>query len=135
MIWDILEKKISDAGLAVVGETLFRFTMSPEYSIGVMLKQPLIGVANDPYMPGWHRPVLQVVVRHNDPVEGEALALAVQQTLRVDGPEQHPATSTRGAVQISLFFPREYPIQFPRQDGRTIEWSLNFVTAFSIQPL
>lgn len=133
MIWDILEKKLIDAGLAEAGKTLFRQTMRAETPVGVMMRAPLSGIPVDPYLPGFYKPNLQVIVRHHDPVLGEKLANAVVKTLTIEAPEDHEATEEHGRVRIQVFYPRTLPIQFPRLDGNTIEWSINFVTAFSIQ--
>lgn len=132
MIWDILETKLTAAGLGVSGQSMFRQFMPATVKIGVMLKAPLTGVAIDPYLPGYYKPTLQVIVRHTNPEVGEKLAMDVMEALTVQGPEFHAATSEHGAVQIMRFFPRELPIRFPRLDGNELEWSLNFETAFVI---
>lgn len=135
MIWDILEAKIVDAGLGQPGVSLFRGFMPSDVRVGVMFRHPLQGVRINPYIPGFYRPTLQAIVRHHDPVAGSLLAGQVMKKLTVQGRENHPATAERGAVLISMFYPRELPIQFPRLDGNGIEWSINFITAFSIEPL
>lgn len=132
MIWDILEKKITDAGIAVSGTTMFRQFMPATIRIGVMLKMPLTGVAIDPYLPGYYKPLLQVIVRHTDAQEGEAMAQAVMEALTINKAEFYDANDEHGAVQIMKFYPRELPIRFPRLDGNELEWSLNFETAFTM---
>jgi hypothetical protein len=135
MIWDILADKIQAAGLASIGEDLYLNTFPAETRIGIMLRSPLTGVKIDPYIPGFYKPSLQVIVRHSDPVEGDRLANRLLDVLTITAPEIHDETEDRGQVKISVFYPRELPIQFPRLDGNGIEWSINFVTAFSIQRL
>ncbi|SCW95652.1 minor capsid protein [Ancylobacter rudongensis] len=134
MIFDILEHKIAAAGLGVPGESLFRGTMPAECTVGVLFRMPLEGIPVDPHIVGWHKPRLQVIVRHTDPVQGEALANKVIKTLLVEHPEDHPATAERGRARITVFYPAQLPIQFPMLEGNAIEWSLNFRTAFSVEP-
>ncbi|RWB95534.1 MAG: hypothetical protein EOQ56_27680 [Mesorhizobium sp.] len=132
MIWDILLTKITDAGLAVENENLFLNTIPAEVNLAVMLKAPLTGVVIDPYLPGYYKPSIQAIVRHTDPVEGEAMASQLSRTLTIAGPEFYPANGSRGAVKLSLFYPRTLPIMYPRQDGNSFEWSINFNTAFAV---
>lgn len=135
MIWDILEKKITDAGLGIAGQTLFRHSMPAEVSRGIMFKNPLVGIVVDPHIPGFHKPDLQCIIRHPDVYEGDTLAEQVQALLTIAGPESYPATAERGAVTLKIFEPKTLPIQYPRLKGNGIEWSLNFITAFNILPL
>jgi hypothetical protein len=135
MIWDIIEQKLAAAEIASEAEgTLFLDEMPADVRVGVLLKSPLTGIRFDPHMPGYHKPRLQVIVRHTDPVEGAAMAAAVMRALIIPGVENYPATVERGAVQLNLFYPDALPIRYPRLDGDTIEWSCNFNTSFSIQP-
>lgn len=134
MIWDILEKKLADAGIASEAAGNYYFNEMPgDVKVGVMLRSPLSGIKFDPHLPGYYTPVLQVIVRHVDPVEGEKMAYDVVNALRIVGTETYPATEARGSVHLKAFFPRELPIRYPRQEGGTIEWSINFRTAFSVQ--
>lgn len=132
MIWDILEAKIEAAGLAKSGVSMFRQFMPADVKVGIMFKAPLTGIEIDPYLPGYYKPTLQVIVRHTHPQQGEKLANAVMETLTVEGPEFHEATEEHGRVQIIRFYPRELPIRYPRLDGNSLEWSLNFSAIFVI---
>lgn len=133
MIWDILLDKLEAAGIATRGQDLYLHTFPAEVSVGVMLKAPLTGVLVDPHIPGFHKPNLQAIVRHTQPELGETLATRVSRALTVSREEFYLATAVRGRVRLAVFYPRQLPIQYPRLDGNTIEWSLNFTTAFSIQ--
>lgn len=136
MIWNILQQKIETAGVASeADENLYLNEMPGDVSVGVMMKSPLSGIRIDPHIPGYYKPILQFVVRHSDPVEGEKMAARLQDALTIETVENYSATTERGAVQINVFYPRELPIRYPRLDGGSIEWSLNFVTSFSIQKL
>lgn len=131
MIFDILEKKISDAGLGVEGETLFRAFMPAETTIGVMSRVPLEGIPVDPFMPGRHKGRMQIITRHTDPVLGAELANKVSKVLTVWSPEHYEPSSERGSATISLFIPLTLPIQFPRLEGDGIEWSQHFNVVFA----
>ena len=136
MIWDILEQKLINASLevpAVPGSTLFRHTMPGSAAKGVMFKNPLAGIAVDPYLPGFYKPTLQAIVRHVDPELGDIMSDQVVKALQVDEPEDFPENDRRGRVRIHVFYPASLPIQFPRLDGNGFEWSLNFTTAFAVQ--
>lgn len=133
MIWDILQKKIEDAGIASeAAETLYLNEMPGDLKEGVMMRAPLSGVRIDPFIPGFYKPTLQFIVRHTRAVEGEKMAYRLMNALKIQAEETYPATDERGQVQLKVFFPRELPIQYPRLDGGTIEWSLNFTTAFTL---
>lgn len=134
MIWDIIQGKIENAGLAVTGQSLFLDEMPSDVKVGVMMKSPLAGVKVDPHLPGYYTPALQIIVRHNNPVAGNELANQLMKLLTVEKPETHEATPERGRAQINLFFPLSLPIRYPRLTGDTIEWSLNFRTSFTMAP-
>lgn len=134
MIYDILEQKIITAGLAVAGESLFRDFMPAECSQGVLIRSPLTGVPIDPHIEGWHKVNMQVIIRHPDPVAGVTLANDVIRCLVVEKPETYPASPERGPAHISMFYPRQLPIQFPLLEGNAIEWSINFFAAFGFKP-
>lgn len=133
MIWDILQTKLEAAGLVSEAQgSFFVEEMPADVRIGVMLRAPLSGILIDPHLPGYYRTKLQVIVRHIDPVEGARLADAVQKTLEVQAVEKHEATPERGEVQINLFQPIALPIRYPRLEGGTIEWSLNYEASFTL---
>lgn len=135
MIWDIIEAKLSAANLATPGVNLFRQTLPAALNNGIMLRAPLEGIHVDMYLPGYYKPQLQVIVRHTDPVAGGLLAKKIQKALTTTNVERYPPTADRGQVQISLFYPRTLPIEYPLLDGKTREWSLNFNTAFTLAEL
>lgn len=135
MIYDILEQKLVNAGLGVIGVSLFRGDMPATVTRGMMFRMPLSGVRIDPYLPGYHKPVLQLIVRHVDPVIGDLLAANCEKALTIKGAESFGATAEHGAGELKIFYARELPIRFPRLPGNILEWSINFVTAFSFAPL
>jgi hypothetical protein len=132
MIGDILEQKLEGIGL-VKGVDLFRGFIPSEVSIAVMTREPLDGIQIDPYISGRYKGDMQVIVRHTDPEAGVALARSVWKALDQRHRELFPATSERGEVHLDQFIPRTLPIQYPRLDGNTIEWSQTFSMVFGVK--
>lgn len=130
MIWDIIAKKIEDAGLAQTGENLFLDEMPAHIRVGVMIKSPLAGIKLDHHLPGYYTPDLQLIVRHNEAANGTVMANALIKALTVHKPERYEATNERGPAQINLFLAKTLPIRYPRLTGDLIEWSCNFRTSF-----
>lgn len=130
MIWDIIETKLQTAGLTVPKVSCFREFMPAQVAQGVMMRSPLSGINVDPYMPGYHKTRLQLIVRHVDPQQGQLFASRIADALHVEGSERYGANAERGPVEIKLFRLDQLPIFFPRLDGNGYEWSLNFETAF-----
>ncbi|MBD9511632.1 hypothetical protein IB265_33290 [Ensifer sp. ENS10] len=134
MIYDILEKKLTDSGLVVAGQSLFRNYMPPECKIGVMIRTPLTGIEINPFIEGWHKTSMQVITRHVDPVEGARMAAHVSRLLIVEAPEKHEASDERGPAHINVFYPSALPIQYPRLEGNGLEFSQHFTAAFGFKP-
>ncbi|WP_276122563.1 minor capsid protein [Pararhizobium qamdonense] len=135
MIWDIIVKKIEDAGLGEEGVTLFRSTIPADKTVAIGLFEPLDGIRVDPHLPHFYKPNLKVIVRHNKISVGRKLANAVMGLLTVTGEEVYEANDERGAVHLKVFYPKSLPIQFPAASGNATEWSLNFQTAFTLKPV
>lgn len=132
MIWDILVRKLEEAGLGVAGTDIFIGSMPADTTVGVMVKPPLVGIRIDQYIPGYYTPLVQIIVRHDDPVAGERYANEVAAALKMQN-EYFDETSERGAVSIKMFYPRDLPIRFPNLEGKGFEFSLNFITSFGIE--
>lgn len=132
MIFDVLIKKMVDAGLGEPGKSLFVQAMGAEVMVGTVFKTPLTGIAVDHYIEGRFISTLQAIVRHTDPVLGMELANKVIAALRVQGPEVHELPS--GRTHISLFEPLTMPIQFPRLEGNGLEFSIQFRSVFVTKP-
>lgn len=133
MIFDVLTNKLVAAGLGVPGRSIFHNAMGAEVNVGVMLRTPLQGVPVDENIEGRHKADIQVIVRHTDPVEGNALANQVTRALLIEASEVHVIDGKR--IQISLFYPKTLPIQFPRLDGNGLEFSINFKAVFVMKPV
>lgn len=134
MIHDILEQKLIAIGFTA-GVDLFRSFMPGDVSRGVMTRSALRGILVDPYKPNHYIGEMQIVVRHQDPVDGLKMANLVQRALQVETRTIYPATSERGETHLDMFIPETLPIQFPRLDGSAIEWSQNFHMVFGMKPL
>lgn len=130
MIYDIIEEKLAQIEGIEPGVSLFRNQMPSEIPMAVMVAGPLSGVSVDPYIRGWFKPDVQIVVRHPDPVDGMKLATLISDTLTFEGEVKYPANDERPEVKLSLFYPKTLPIQFPRLEGNEYEFSQHFVTAF-----
>lgn len=132
MIWDIIEQKLVNGGYGQVAVNIFREHMPGDVKIGFMLKSPLSGIPVDPYLPGFHKTPLQVIVRHTDPAVGEVVANNVMKLLSTEAAKSYPATSERGALILHRLMPDRLPIRFPRLEGNGFEWSLNFRAVYAI---
>lgn len=132
MIFDVLEKKLTDAGLVVPGKSLFRQFMGGEVTWGVMLRTPLTGIPIDAEIESRHAVDLQAITRHTDPVAGMALANEVSKVLLIESPEVFELPE--GRVHVSMCYPKTLPIQFPRLEGNGLEFSQHFYTVFVTKP-
>lgn len=132
MIWDIIIDKIVAAGLGTPGQNLFEQRMPSDVLQCIGLLEPLDGIKIDPHMPGFYKPDLKIIVRHNEIGAGKALSTQLMDLLTITGEEFYAGTPERGRVMLKIFYPRSLPIQFPSLVGNTTEWSLNFQTAFTI---
>ena len=134
MIWDIIVKKIEDAGLGAAGQTIYRATMPADASVAIGLFEPVDGIAVDPNLPHFYKTNLKVIVRHNKVSVGRKLAQDLSDVLTVVSEEIYEATDERGRVHLKVFHPKALPIQFPSTVGDLTEWSINFRAAFTLKP-
>jgi len=137
MIWDILGEKLTAAGLGKFDDgtdegDMFILDMPAETRKGIGLYAPLDGIKINPHLPGFYKPDIKVIVRDVNVQAGIARANAVMKALTIDKEELYEANDQHGRIMLKIFYPSKLPIQYPRQDGNTIEWSLNFTTAFTI---
>ncbi|OCP21899.1 MULTISPECIES: minor capsid protein [unclassified Ensifer] len=135
MIWDIIVKKIVDAGLGVSGETIYRSTIPADAKVAIGLFEPLDGIHVNPSLPDFYKPGLKVIVRHNKISEGRKLANDLMKLLTVTAEEIYEANAERGRVHLKVFYPKALPIQFPSAVGNLTEWSINFQTAFTMKSI
>lgn len=133
MIWDIVRKKLEDAGIGQSGVDMFEESFPATVNKGIMLRSPLTGIVIDPHIPGFHKPLMQVILRDTDIAAGKVKAKQILDVLTVTEIKDYPATADRMAVRLSVFYPKTLPIQYPRLDGNSVEWSMNFITAFGFR--
>lgn len=135
MIWDIIAKKIEDAGIAYEGESLFEATMPADERFSIGLFQPIDGIHVDANLPDFYKPVLKVIVRHEKASEGRKIANRVMNLLTITHEEEYEANEERGRVILKVFHPRSLPVQYPNADNGLIEFAISFVTAFTLKPI
>lgn len=128
---EFLVQKLADQGLGVIGESLFAHEMPADCKKGVMLKMPIAGIDYDPTMPGFFNDRFQIIVRHSQHVEGQALADAVMKAIvHKQSVDYFDQPGNVFAMRINHLLPAALPIRYPRSDGNGIEWSLNFRISF-----
>lgn len=129
MIEEIIFEKLQEIDL-VSGQNLFLGFMPSDISRGVMVRTPLNGITIDPYISGYFKGRIQIVTRHDNAVEGNDLAKAVQAHLETNSRQIFPAIENRLAMFVEFFKPETLPITFPRLVGNGMEWSQHFLCAF-----
>jgi hypothetical protein len=95
--------------------------LAATHEIGVLVKSPLDGMKVDPEMPGYVTGAIQIVVRHKDPIAGDALAKEISTKLTVKGTPM-PLTG----YTLKCFYPMSEPIMFPPNDAALFEFSVTF---------
>lgn len=131
MIMDILGDKLVAANLGTKAKSIFNHQMPAEVNVGVFFRYPLTGVTIDPYIPGWYKARVQVIVRHNSVTEGEKFSYRVNEVLQVEGEEIYVDAEAKTTTRLMRFFPETLPVRYPRLEGNQIEWSTHFDAVFS----
>jgi len=109
-------RMIEAEGVALVGRDLFIGTLPANVTRGVMLRDPLTGVAIDDGMKDFYSTEFQVVVRDTDVRRGYDTAEAISRIVKVDNLEA-------AEVFISWMHPCTKPVSYPRGDANDIETS------------
>ena len=133
---DIIAQILADAGLGTIGganPTIFVTRMPSECTIGIMLRSPLDGVPVDANLPNYFHHHIQVVIRHNEQVAGDALAAQVQKTLTFYN-RKFLDNDGKLVMQINHLFPVTLPRVYPTLDSLSIEWSMDMNTNY-VMPL
>ncbi|MBO6507507.1 MAG: hypothetical protein JJ979_03310 [Roseibium sp.] len=120
---------LAEAGLGIVGKTLFAAEMPAECDRGVLVRYPLDGVAIDPELPGYHRFDLEVIVRAKTVEDGDMLANQVMSVFHFDE-RKDVVDLGSGTVKFTINYmkPRTLPRIFPRMEGNGREWSFSVNT-------
>lgn len=126
---DCISTLIVEAGLGVVGQTLFQDLMPDTVSRGVLLKSTVGGDRVDRYMPGYFRTArLQIIVRAADIEDGNTLSMAVMKAVTFRAQPPRTFLDSTGATLMTLnhAYPDALPSKYPRMPGGEYEWSTNF---------
>lgn len=126
---EIIVARLSTAGLGVPGQTLFAHFFPPDIPQGIMVRSPLQGIKIDHYLPGFYCAKIQVIVRAQSQVNGEALAKQVMEAMQTSRNANWTDGTTTVFVRQSL--PETLPVRYPRSDGNGIEWSMHFDIVYS----
>ena len=113
---------IKDAGLGVVGSSLFQSHMPAECKAGALVLTR-VGIMVDPYT-GLRKGPFQVIVRAGTIVEAHTRASAIIKALTTEG-------TTKGGVTFKFIKPEHEPLVFPRTEGSQFEASVNYNFAAS----
>lgn len=113
---------IKDAGLGVIGKTLFQSHMPAECKEGALVLTR-VGVMIDPYT-GLRKGPFQVIVRAGSIVTAHDRASAIMKALMTEG-------TTKGGVRFQFIKPEHEPLVFPRTEGASFEASVNYNFAAS----
>lgn len=123
---DILATILEDAGLGVIGETIFIHHMPDACAEGVLIRLPLIGIPIDHELPGYIKGRVQVIVRATAQSAGDALASEVMKALTIYATEYLDPETGVFAMKINYLRADTLPIVYPRSVGNLKEWSINF---------
>lgn len=105
--------------IAVAGKDLFLYQMPSTVSVGILLLTPLSGTEIDYYLPGYRKTTFQVIVRHTDHVEGQALAELISATLTL-------ANKQLTNMNVNYIRPKHEPVVYPVSEGDFLEFSVNY---------
>jgi hypothetical protein len=124
---DILAQVLVDAGLGTIGTDIFMHRMDANAVRGILLRNPIDGVAVDPTLPKYYKSALQAIVREETQAAGDAKAAAIIAALTFYNREFRAPTAPFALImQVKQLYPTKLPIIYPRSVGRGIEWSCNF---------
>ena len=127
MNYELIAARLADAGLGVVGETIFIHHMPADVAEGILLRGPLTGIPFDHYLPGLHKTQFQIVVRSAAHATGDAKARGVIAALSTKtGFDLVDLVTGAPAMLVHNLLPETLPIVFPRLEGNGIEWSIHF---------
>lgn len=113
---------IKDAGLGVIGTTLFQSHMPAECKAGILVLAR-VPIMIDPYT-GLRKGPFQVIVRAPKITEAHQKATLVMKALMTEGTQ-------KGGVTFKFIKPEHEPLVFPRTEGSQFEASVNYNFAAS----
>jgi hypothetical protein len=116
--YDLLKTKMPS-------DQLFVFHMPEKLNFGILLLHNLGGAKLDPHLPGYKKGKLQIIVRSSDFESGYAKAVQVMDIFKVI------KRQAQGNVFFHFIEPLHDPVAFPASKGNFIEFSVNFLTAYT----
>lgn len=120
---DVLAQALEDALVGKIGRDIFVHFMPDQIVEGVLLLNSLSGAAIDHELPGYRRSTFQVIVRHQDYDEGEALARTVAGILTME-------YETFTGVTTRYVRPKHDPVVYPVSKGDNLEFSVNYEAVY-----
>jgi hypothetical protein len=115
---------IVNAGLGVLGTSLFIDHMPETCEVGVMIRNPLQGNPINHYIPGYEKWQFQIIVRDRTHVGGETRSNAISKLLYFGNMNFTQADGSN--LLINFCRPRTKPVTYPRLPNNLIEWSTMF---------
>jgi len=119
MKFEPLADYLDGQGIVTKGQTLFIHYMPQTIKIGALMLGKLTGTPIDPELPGYYKTGFRIIVRHQDIVDGLAMANQIKDALNMRNVEL-PGMSIRYIV------PKHEPVLFPISEGDHLEISINF---------
>jgi hypothetical protein len=111
------------------GKTIFTYAMPAHVEEGILLRDPLDGVAIDHELPGFFREAgFQLLVRATSHASGMELAQSATECLTISADTQF----TGYLVRYSR--PDHLPLVFPASEGDLLEISVNFSYCYVVTP-
>jgi hypothetical protein len=126
---------IVQAGLGVMGQSLFLHYMPPSIDSAIVILPSLAGSAISYEMPGWRKDAgFQVIVRDPLVAKGEPLARQIMAALTITKQTLLPSYGPgMPALLLAYCRPMQDPIVFARQKSGSWEVSVNYRAAYAIQ--
>lgn len=125
MLIDLFAARLADNALGTLGVSIFTHHIPADVKIGILLKIPLDGIEIDPYLPGYYKTEMQMIIRHNVTSLGEAMASSVEALFHSYSRRDY-LVSNVVKYSVKQMFAMTKPIRYPLSDGNLTEWSLNF---------
>lgn len=110
-------QQLEDAGIGVMGKTIFINMIPAEAPKGILLRNDLRGTAINYELPGFFKAGFQLIARAASYTEGEALIKDAILALTVKFPQQI------GNQRFAYMRPRTQPVVYPLSKGSLLEFS------------
>lgn len=119
-----IAQALENAGLGMMGQTIFINMIPIECPQGILLRSPLSGTKIDYELPGYYRTKFQLIVRAGSYAAGEALAASVFAALTIK-------ETQLGTMYVRYMRPMTKPAVFPLSKGNLLEFAAYFDVVFN----